>query len=142
MIQWPRLIIHVCGLTVRSGFVNYYMAEHNDFGKEGEALALEFLRKNDFEVLHCNWRHLKFEIDIIATKASLLHIIEVKTRHYFPGAFPEESVTKKKFNFIKKGAEEFLYQHPEYKHIQFNVLSITIHRNKEPDFFLIEDVFL
>lgn len=124
------------------GFVIYYMAEHNDFGKEGEALALEFLRKNDFEILHCNWRYSRYEIDIIAKKQSLLHIIEVKSRHYFPGTFPEESVSKKKFNFLKKAAEEFLYLHPEYKHIQFNILSITLFKDKEPEFFLIEDVFL
>jgi putative endonuclease len=117
------------------------MAQHNEFGREGEALALEYLRKNDFEILHCNWRHSKYEIDIIAKKLTMLHVIEVKSRHYFPGAFPEESVSKKKFNFLKKAAEEFLYQHPEYKHIQFNVLSITYHKTKEPEFFLIEDVF-
>ena len=118
------------------------MARHNDFGKEGEALALGFLRKNDFEILHCNWRYLSYEIDIIAKKESLLHIIEVKSRHFFPGAFPEESVTKKKFNFLKKAAEQFLFMHPEYTHIQFNVLSVTLFRDKEPEFFLIEDVFL
>lgn len=117
------------------------MAEHNDFGKEGEALALEYLRKNDYEILHCNWRHLKLEVDIIAEKDTKLHIFEVKTRHYFPGAFPEESITKKKFGFLKRAAEEFLYQHPEYRHIQFNVLSITFHKNSEPEIFLIEDVF-
>ena len=118
------------------------MAQHNEFGKEGEASALEFLRKNDFEILHSNWRHSRFEIDIIARKQNMLHIIEVKSRHYFPGAFPEESVSKKKFNFLKKAAEEFLFLHPEYRHIQFNILSITYFRNKEPEFFLIEDVFL
>lgn len=118
------------------------MAQHNEFGKEGEALALEFLRKNDFEILHCNWRYSRYEIDIIARKQSLLHIIEVKSRHYFPGAFPEESVTKKKFNFLKKAAEEFLHQHSEHKNIQFNILSITYFKDKEPELFLIEDVFL
>jgi putative endonuclease len=59
------------------------MAQHNDFGKEGEALALEFLRKNDFEILHCNWRYSRYEIDIIAKKQSLLHIIEVKKQALF-----------------------------------------------------------
>src|SRR5687768_4674300 len=118
------------------------MALHNEFGKEGEALALEFLRKNDFEILHCNWRYSSYEIDIIAKKENLLHIIEVKSRHYFPGAFPEESVSKKKFNFLKKAAEEFLYRHPEYTHIQFNVLSIILFNDKDPEFFLIEDVYL
>src|SRR5262245_59356443 len=123
-------------------FVIFYMAEHIDLGKEGEALALEYLRKNDYEILHCNWRHFRYEIDIIAKKNELLHIIEVKSRHYFQGGFPEESVTKKKFNFLKKAADEFLYQHPQYRHVQFNVLSITLFRDKEPEFFLIEDVFL
>ena len=118
------------------------MAQHNDFGKEGEALALEFLRKNDFEILHSNWRYSRYEIDIIAKKQSLLYIIEVKCRHYFPGAFPEESVSKKKFNFLKKAAEEFLYLNPENKHVQFNILSITLFKDKDPEFFLIEDVFL
>jgi putative endonuclease len=118
------------------------MAQHNDLGKEGEALALEFLRKNDFEILHCNWRFSRYEIDIIAKKQGLLHIMEVKSRHFFPGAFPEESVTKKKFNFLKKAAEEFLYMHPEYKDIRFNILSITLFKDKDPEFFLIEDVFL
>ena len=47
------------------------MAQHNDLGKEGEALALEFLRKNDFEILHCNWRYSRYEIDIIAKKQGL-----------------------------------------------------------------------
>ncbi|HWN89496.1 MAG TPA: YraN family protein [Chitinophagaceae bacterium] len=118
------------------------MAQHNEFGKEGEALALEFLRKNDFEILHRNWRYSRYEIDIVAKKQSLLHIIEVKSRHYFPGAFPEESVSKKKFNFLKKAAEEFLFLHPEYKNVQFNILSITLFKDKEPEFFLIQDVFL
>lgn len=118
------------------------MAQHNDFGKEGEALALEFLRKNDFEILHCNWRYSRYEIDIIAKKHGLLHIMEVKSRHHFPGTFPEESVTKKKFNFLKKAAEEFLYMHPEYKDIRFNILSITLFKDKAPEFFLIQDVFI
>lgn len=118
------------------------MAQHNELGKEGEALALEFLRKNDFEILHCNWRYSKYEIDIIAKKQGILHIVEVKSRHFFPGAFPEESVTKKKFNFLKKAAEEFLYLNPEFKDIRFNILSIILYKDKKPEFFLIEDVFL
>lgn len=118
------------------------MASHNETGKEGEELALGWLRKNGYEVLHCNWRHSHVEIDIIALKNGLLHIIEVKSRNYFPGANPEESVTKKKFTFLKNAADEFLFQHPEFKHVQFDVLAITLNKFKEPDYFLIEDVFL
>ena len=118
------------------------MASHNEVGKEGEQLALGYLRKKGFEILHCNWRYSRFEIDIIAKKDDLLHIVEVKSRKYFPGAYPEESVTKKKFTFLKNAADEYLFQHPEYRHVQFDILAITMHKFKEPEFFLIEDVFL
>ena len=118
------------------------MAGHNELGKDGEQLALGWLREKGSEILHCNWRYSHFEIDIIAKKDGLLHMVEVKSRNYFPGAYPEESVTKKKFAFIKRAAEQFLYLHPEYRHIQFDVLSITLHKSGEPEFFFIEDVFL
>ncbi len=118
------------------------MASHNETGKEGEELALGWLRQNGFEILHCNWRYSRYEIDIIAKKDNLLHIVEIKSRNYFPGANPEESVTRKKFTFLKNAAEEFLYQHPEYKDVRFDILAITLHKFKEPEYFFIEDVFL
>ena len=118
------------------------MAQHNETGKDGEALALGWLRKNGFDILHCNWRYSHLEVDIIACKNNILHIIEVKARKYFPGAYPEESVSKKKFNFLKKAAEEYLFRHPQFKHVQFDVIAITIFKEKEPEIFYIEDVFL
>jgi len=32
------------------------MAIHNDLGKKGEALAVEFLQKNNYQILERNWR--------------------------------------------------------------------------------------
>ncbi len=118
------------------------MAQHNDLGKEGEALAAQWLVSKGYTLLHRNWRHAYHEIDIIATKGKMLHIIEVKARHYFPGSNPEDSVTKKKFKNLQKAANEFLFRHPGYKWIQYDILAITLYKNKEPEFFLIQDVFL
>jgi len=118
------------------------MATHNELGKQGEEMALAWLVEKGYKILHCNWRYLKYEIDIIATKEDKLHIVEVKTLHYPAIGNPEDSVTKKKFRFIANAADEFLFRHPGYRHIQFNVLSITLFNNKKPEFFLIEDVFL
>ncbi|MFC2532836.1 MAG: YraN family protein, partial [Capnocytophaga ochracea] len=42
------------------------MAEHNDFVKESENLAVEFLEKKGYKILVKNYRYLKAEIDIIA----------------------------------------------------------------------------
>ena len=56
------------------------MAGHNDLGKLGEELAVDFLRKNDYQILQTNWVYQKAEIDIIALKNKVLAIVEVKTR--------------------------------------------------------------
>ena len=118
------------------------MAQHNDIGKEGEEMAAAWLVENGYSLLHRNWRHSNHEIDIIATKGKFLHFVEVKTRQYFPGSNPEDSVSKKKFKNLQKAADEFLFKNPGYKWIQYDILAITLHKNREAEFFLIQDVFL
>jgi putative endonuclease len=118
------------------------MALHNQFGKDGEDMACRYLVSKGFEILHRNWKCSYCEIDVIALKHKLLHIVEVKSRNYIPGFFPEQSVTKVKFRNMKSAANSFLKQHPEYKHVQFSVLSITVYKNKDPEYLLIEDVWL
>jgi len=51
-------------------------------------------------------------------------------------------VTKKKFKHLLNAADEYLFQNQQYKHVQFDVLSITINPGKGAEYFLIEDVFL
>ena len=50
------------------------MAEHNELGKLGEELAVEFLQKNGYAILETNWTFQKAEIDIIAKKGNVLAI--------------------------------------------------------------------
>ena len=118
------------------------MSSHNKIGAEGENLADEWLKQKGYEILHRNWRHSHYEIDLIARKNNWLHIVEVKCRNASPFGYPEDSVTKKKFKHLQRAADQFLFLNPGYKWIQYNILSITLHKDKEPDFFLLEDVFL
>lgn len=118
------------------------MALHNEFGKEAEEMAVNYLVKNGYEILHRNWRHSHFEIDIIAKKNELLRIVEVKALKSPNVSYPEQAVTKKKFKHLLKAADEYLFQNQQYKHVQFDILSITINAEKETEFFLIEDVYL
>ena len=85
------------------------MASHNKLGEEGEELAVKWLKENGYEVLHRNWRHSHYEIDIIALKNNMLHFVEVKARKNSPFGHPEDSVTKKKFKNLQKAADEFLF---------------------------------
>ncbi len=118
------------------------MAEHNIFGKDAEEMAVQWLAANGYEILHRNWRHKQYELDIIALKDKYLHIIEVKARHYSPFGYPEEGVKKKKFKNLQRAADEFLFINPGYKWIQYGILAITFFKDKDPEFFLLEDVFL
>ena len=118
------------------------MARHNHFGKTGEDLAAEYLANRGFDILHRNWRHSHYEIDIIALNLRMLHFIEVKTRSSTTFGHPEQAVTKKKLQHLLKAADAFLLMHPEYRMVQFDILSITRFKNEPAQYFLIEDVFL
>lgn len=115
---------------------------HLDTGKKGESLAAAYLQQQGYSILHRNWRHSHYEIDIIAVKADILHFIEVKTRRTATFGYPEESVSRKKFQCLQNAAVAFQYRHPGWKRIQYNILSITLLKNKPPEYFLIEDVYL
>lgn len=118
------------------------MAHHNITGNYGEELAANYLAKKGYDILHRNWRHSYYEIDIIATFNNVIHFIEVKTRRSATFGYPEDDVSKKKVKFLMSSAEEFLYHHPHWKRIQFDILSLTINDDKSVDYFFIEDVSL
>ena len=118
------------------------MAFHNELGKNGEALATQYLQTKGYTIVCQNWRHKHYEIDIIATKGNKLHFIEVKTRSSAYYGHPEESVTKKKFRFLKNAADEYLFLNPGHRWIQYDILSITMQKQAAPEYFLLEDVFL
>lgn len=118
------------------------MATHNETGKKGEDLAAGWLQQNGFTLIHRNWRYSHYEVDIIACRNNMLHFIEVKTRRSNRFGHPEESVSDKKIENLMEAADEFMHRHPQWKKVQYDVLSITLLTNKEPAFFLIEDVYL
>ena len=118
------------------------MAHHNLTGNLGEEMAAQYLQDKGYTIFYRNWRYKNWETDIIASKNSKLHFIEVKTRRTTTFGYPEDDVSKKKIKNLMGAAEEFLLLYPDWKLIQFDILSITIEKNKVPEFFLIEDVSL
>ena len=116
------------------------MAHHHSTGALGEKMAIGWLVNKGFEILHQNWRHGHWEVDIIASKDNVLHFIEIKTRRSRKFGFPEEDVTKKKVINLMNASEEFVLQNPGWKQIQFDILSITLLKNEAAEYFFIEDV--
>lgn len=117
------------------------MAKHIHTGKLGEQLGEIYFTENGYEILEKNWRHSHWEVDMIAARNGVLHFVEIKTRRTASYGLPEEKVGRKKMQNLINAAEQYLYLHPQWKRIQFNILSITINNGK-PEFFLIEDVYL
>lgn len=115
--------------------------QHIETGHTGEELAVVFIEQKGYTTLERNWRFKHCEVDIIASKEKTLHFFEVKTRTGQQQILPEASVTNKKMNKLKEAAAEYLYQYPEWKYLQFNVLAITLAAGKEAEIFLIEDVY-
>ena len=117
------------------------MATTTQSGREGEEYAVQFLKENGFTVLHRNWRHARYEIDVLAQRDEVLHIVEVKYRASNAHGHPEENVNKKKFRYLVLAAEAYLFLNPGYRQVQFDVLAITGRPASRPDYLFIEDVF-
>lgn len=105
-------------------------------------MAADWLTANGFHILHRNWRHGRHEVDIIASRAGLIHFIEVKTRRSNAYGPPELSVNRKKIEHILQGAQGWLLNHPGCTRIQYDVLAINFRENTNPEYTFFQDVYL
>lgn len=97
-----------------------------ELGKVGEAKALEFLVANHFEILKTNWLYGHKEIDIVARKDSVIHIVEVKTRASAYFEEPKEAVTRRKQKNMVEAADAFMVKYEFFEEVQFDIVSIII----------------
>ena len=100
------------------------MAEHNELGKLGEELAVEFLQKEGYEILETNWIFQKAEIDIIAQKDDIITAVEVKTRSSLEFGLPQEFVKSKKIQLLIKAMNEYVISNDFDVNVRFDVISI------------------
>jgi putative endonuclease len=80
-------------------------------GKQGEALAVQYLRDRAFRILETNYRCLYGEIDIVAQKNQQLHFVEVKTRKSSNFGSPVEAYTYKKQQKVLRAIWNYLDEH-------------------------------
>ncbi len=116
------------------------MAEHNDLGKLGEELAVEYLQKNGYEILQTNYVFLKAEIDIIAKKDNILAVVEVKTRSTLDFGLPQDFVKPKKIQLLVKAVNEYVIANDLDVEVRFDI--IAVHREgKKFNIEHLEDAF-
>ena len=117
------------------------MAEHIDFGKLGEELAVDYLVGKGYEILERNWRNIHKEIDIIAKDGKFLVIVEVKTRQTDEYGNPDIAVTKKKQRMLIAAANAYIFKNRLDVETRFDIISIVF-KDGEPVIEHIEDAFL
>lgn len=100
------------------------MAEHNELGKLGEELAVEYLQKEGYEILETNWVFQKAEIDIIAKKGEIIAVIEVKTRSSIEFGLPQDFVKPKKIQLLVKAINEYIISNNLDLEVRFDIISI------------------
>ena len=106
------------------------MAQHNKIGKEGEKIAVNYLKNLDYAVIETNWRFQKAEIDIIAKEHNFLVFVEVKCRSSNVFGEPQTFVSEKKQVLLKDAAEGYLdLKDLDYK-IRFDIISVILSSQK------------
>jgi putative endonuclease len=98
----------------------------NTLGKEGEELAVRFLKKQGFRIIGKNYRTPFGEIDVIAEDGGVLVFVEVKTRSGDAFGFPFEAVDRRKRDKIKKVALCYMKKIRKEPQARFDVLSIDV----------------
>ena len=98
----------------------------NTLGKEGEDLALRFLKKQGYRIIGKNYRTPFGEIDIIADDGGVLVFVEVKTRSGDAFGSPFEAVDRKKRDKIRKVALCYMKRLRKEPAARFDVLSIDV----------------
>ena len=117
------------------------MADHNDLGKMGEELAVNYLIGKGYEILERNWRNKHKEIDIVAKDGGTLVIVEVKTRQSDGFGEPDMAVTRQKQRCLVYAANAYVFSKRLDLDIRFDIISIVFNQGN-PKIDHIEDAFL
>tara|TARA_R110002124_G_scaffold89643_5_gene229191 strand:- start:12357 stop:12716 length:360 start_codon:yes stop_codon:yes gene_type:complete len=105
------------------------MAEHNELGKKGEQLAVDYLLQHNYKIIARNYRFLKAEIDIIAQKETILAAVEVKTRSSIDFGNPQDFINPKKIKLLVSAMDNFVVENDLDVEVRFDIIAIVKQKN-------------
>lgn len=93
--------------------------------KEGEYQAKRFLLKQNYKILHTNFRTNIGEIDIVAKDGQTIVFVEVKAKSSDKFMLPREMVTPQKQYKILKVAQQYLKRYDLFSQpCRFDVIEV------------------
>ncbi|WP_424244444.1 putative endonuclease [Elusimicrobium posterum] len=97
----------------------------NDKGKQGEAQAAEYLKKQGYKILALNFPSRFGELDIVAQYKKTLVFVEVKMRSYSAFGGPLAAVGKAKQDKIAATAICYVKEkNPKFDSIRFDIITV------------------
>jgi len=108
------------------------MSHNQDLGKQGEALAKNYLLANGYTLVEENWRWHHHEVDLIVCNDIYMVFVEVKTRTHVIFGEPEVFVTLEKQQKIIRAANAYMLKNRCPKDARFDIVSVVICENEEP----------
>ncbi len=100
------------------------LSSNMETGLRAEEAAARFLLSEGFRLLHRNWRSGRYELDIVAERDGVLHIVEVKCRRDGGLTMPEEAMTRAKFRSLFRAAEQYIALYGLDMDTQFDLISV------------------
>jgi putative endonuclease len=99
---------------------------NQQFGRQSEAMAAAYLKRQGYRILETNYKNQLGEIDIIAKDMGILAFVEVKARRSNRYGNPKYAITRKKQIRISRVALSYLKTLGQLdKRARFDVVVIT-----------------
>ena len=116
------------------------MSKNKKIGSLGEKFALQYCLENGYGLIDKNWTIGHKEIDLILRKDDVYIFVEVKTRTNLKMGMPENAISHAKIKNITEASQTFLIN-KQYKDVRFDVISIILKKDTEPELLHIKDAF-
>ena len=118
------------------------MAQHNELGKWGEDVAIDYLTDKGYRILERDWHSGHRDLDIIALDGDVVVIVEVKTRRNRLFSEPEQSVDYRKMRNLLAASNHYVKLRHLNNPLRFDIITIVGDMGQEPEVSHLEDIRL
>ncbi|WP_373075125.1 YraN family protein [Zeaxanthinibacter enoshimensis] len=114
--------------------------QNREIGKRAEARAVTYLEEKGYTILETNYYYNRAEIDIIARKAGVLAVVEVKFRSSDYFSETAATVTPKKIKLMVMAADHYIQQNKLDLETRFDIITY-LEKSGKTEMQHLEDAF-
>lgn len=109
-------------------------------GKQGEALAKQYLIEKGFKCIAQNYYTRNGEIDLVMSKDDVLYMVEVKYRTSRVYGGPRSAMTPQKIHHLTQACQYYLLKNPWQGQYKIAFLGMLVREN-QIEYDWLENIF-